>query len=156
MKLEAKATPGPSGSHSRVSNHVTANTISTILAVGSHRWYLSSAKRVAPFSKPKAISAMPAHGINAMAINSPPITKRPFQTILIVRFLMVMEKNQWAKGGSRAITIMMEATSAKVLVKASGLNSFPSAATMVKTGRKLTMVMVMAVTMAWATSLEAR
>src|SRR5699024_12012862 len=106
--------------------------------------------------RPNVIRTNPAHGIKAMATNILPITNRPFHAILIGRFFMVIEKNQWAKGGSRAITIMMEATSAKVLVKASGLNSFPSAATMVKTGRKLTMVMVMAVTMAWATSLEAR
>ncbi len=43
-------------------------------------------------------------------------------------------------------------SSAKVLVKAKGRNSFPSADSMAKTGTKLTMVVARAVVMAEATS----
>src|SRR5699024_1474095 len=69
--------------------------------------------------------------------------------------LMLIEKNQCVKAGSSVSTMIIAATIAKVLVKASGLKSLPSAATMVKIGRKLTMVVVMAVTMAWDTSDDA-
>ena len=50
---------------------------------------------------------------------------------------------------------IMEATRAKVLVQARGLKSFPSAAIMVNTGRKLTTVVLTAVTTAEPTSLVA-
>ena len=49
----------------------------------------------------------------------------------------------------------MAAISAKVLVKAKGLNNFPSAPIMVKTGTKLTMVVKTAVIMAPDTSVVA-
>ena len=47
------------------------------------------------------------------------------------------------------------ATKANVFVKASGLNSFPSAASMVNTGTKLTIVVATAVTIAELTSAAA-
>ncbi len=53
-----------------------------------------------------------------------------------------------------AITI--EAINANVLVNASGLNSFPSAPIIVKTGKKLTTVVATAVITALPTSLAAR
>ena len=49
-----------------------------------------------------------------------------------------------------------DAARANVLVKASGLNSFPSAPIIVNTGRKLTIVVETAVSTALPTSVEAR
>jgi len=49
-----------------------------------------------------------------------------------------------------------DAIRANVLVKASGLNSFPSAPVIVKTGRKLTTVVATAVATALPTSEDAR
>ena len=65
-------------------------------------------------------------------------------------------KSQWAKGGIKMTATMMDANSAKVLVNAKGRNSFPSAATIVKTGKKLMMVVATAVMTAEATSVVAR
>ena len=50
----------------------------------------------------------------------------------------------------------IEDNSANVFVNASGLNILPSAASMVNTGRKLTMVVATAVTTADATSTVAK
>ena len=52
--------------------------------------------------------------------------------------------------------MMIDAINAKVLVYASGLNSLPSAASIVKTGKKLTTVVATAVSTAPPTSLVAR
>ena len=51
---------------------------------------------------------------------------------------------------------MTDEIRAKVLVKARGLKSFPSAASIVKTGRKLITVVATAVRTALPTSVEAR
>ncbi len=66
-----------------------------------------------------------------------------------------MENTQWAKAGITISPSTKEASRAKVLVKASGLNSLPSAACMANTGRKLTMVVARAVIIAEPTSTEA-
>ena len=55
-------------------------------------------------------------------------------------------------GGISARATIKEEISAKVFVHARGLNSFPSAASMVKTGRKLTTVVRTAVKTALPTS----
>ncbi len=61
-------------------------------------------------------------------------------------------KKYAAKGGIRNKATKMEAVRAMVLVNARGRNSFPSAPIMVKTGRKLMMVVNTAVMMAPETS----
>ena len=53
------------------------------------------------------------------------------------------------------IATTIEAIRAKVLVNANGLNSLPSAATIVNTGKKLTTVVATAVITAEATSVVA-
>ena len=66
-----------------------------------------------------------------------------------------IEKITCAIAGMITIPITSDDNSAKVLVNASGLNSFPSASCMANTGRKLTMVVASAVIMAEATSVLA-
>ncbi len=149
--------PGPKGSHSLVSNQLTAKTIKLIFNLGSQSWYrLSLINNDAPLINPKPTSTTPAQATKLVAINTPPTINNPFQIMRIGRFLILMEKNQWAKGGMSVITIIIAATRAKVFVNASGRNSLPSAATIVNTGRKLTIVIVIAVIIACATSLDAR
>ena len=76
--------------------------------------------------------------------------------ILFIRFLSnLMEKRLWARAGTTISPRISEATSANDLVKAKGRNSFPSAASIAKTGRKLTIVVARAVIMAEPTSTEA-
>ena len=82
-----------------------------------------------------------------------PITMRPmFQTLLIFPLSNRMEKTMLAKVGMKMRPMSNAESMEKVLVQASGVNNFPSAACMAKTGRKLTMVVNSAVTTAEATS----
>ena len=62
----------------------------------------------------------------------------------------------WAAGGKTVRAMTIDASNAKLLVKAKGLKSLPSAPIMVKTGRKLTTVVATAVSTALPTSLAAR
>ena len=64
-------------------------------------------------------------------------------------------KISWMKVGRRKSATSTAAKSANDLVKASGRNNLPSAASMVKTGMKLMMVVLTAVRMAEPTSAEA-
>ncbi len=64
--------------------------------------------------------------------------------------------NTCAAGGMIVRATITEATNANVLVNAKGRNSFPSAAIIVNTGRKLTTVVDTAVRTALATSWDAR
>ena len=61
----------------------------------------------------------------------------------------------WARVGMITSPMTSAASIVKDLVNASGLNNFPSAASMANTGRKLTMVVVSAVITAPATSIVA-
>ena len=68
-------------------------------------------------------------------------------------FLILFFRNKKAaKGGIKNNAIIKEAVNAKVFVKASGLNNFPSAPIIVKTGIKLIIVVITAVTIAPETS----
>ena len=96
--------------------------------------------RTIPMKYPKTIAVSPAI-IRIPCITQPAEVRR-------VRFL----KKDAANGGIRKSATTREATSAMVLVNASGRNSFPSAPTIVKTGRKLIMVVSTAVIIAPETS----
>ena len=101
---------------------------------------------------PKPIRADPNQTGTKKKEIIPSRIRAEFHTNLIFFLGTVMEKSQCANGGMRAIAMMTDATNANVLVYARGLNNFPSEATIVNTGRKLTIVVVMAVKTAGATS----
>ena len=88
--------------------------------------------------------------ITATTINNPPNMYR--FSFLRAAFLV---KRMWAAGGIIVKATITEAIRAKVLVKARGLKSLPSAPVIVKTGKKLTMVVETAVRTAPPTSLAA-
>ena len=75
-----------------------------------------------------------------------------FQYFLYLFLSKRIEKIKFAKVGMIIKPITNAESMVKVLVKASGLNNFPSAASIAKTGRKLTMVVARAVITAPATS----
>ncbi len=91
---------------------------------------------------PKISSAIPT-GIRIMFTH--------FRMFLL---LIRTPKNQCASAGIINSETISAAINANVLVKASGINSFPSAASMVKTGMKLTIVVETAVKIAVLTSAE--
>ena len=68
--------------------------------------------------------------------------------------LFFLNKNA-ANGGIKYRATIIEAVKAKVLVNASGRNNFPSAPIIVKTGMKLIIVVITAVTIAPETSVVA-
>ena len=69
--------------------------------------------------------------------------------MLLIDFFL--NKNA-ANGGIKNNATIIEAVSANVLVKANGLNNFPSAPIIVNTGMKLIIVVITAVTIAPETS----
>ena len=85
-----------------------------------------------------------------------PAAMRMLLNNLLIRFLSnFTEKMMLAKVGNTIIPSIKDANKANVLVKANGRNNLPSAASMAKTGRKLTMVVPNAVVMAEDTSVVA-
>ena len=76
----------------------------------------------------------------------------PFPTIRQNLRGVGMENTVCANAGSATIARKIAPPRAKVLVKARGLNNFPSAPSSAKTGRKLTIVVRTAATIAEATS----
>ena len=75
--------------------------------------------------------------------------------IPLLFLLILIPKNQCAKLGKINNATINEATKANVFVYAKGPNNFPSAASIVNTGKKLTTVVATAVTIAELTSAAA-
>ena len=78
-----------------------------------------------------------------------------FQILRNFDLLILIEKMIWARAGIIISPVIIADSMANVLVNARGLNNFPSAACIAKTGRKLTIVVARAVINAGATSIVA-
>ena len=104
---------------------------------------------------PKAIKVKPPHNDTQTHDAKPTIMSRALKALPLASLLILIPKNQFAIVGSIISETIKAANNAKVFVNANGLNSLPSAASIVNTGTKLTMVVATAVTIAELTSAEA-
>ncbi len=103
-------------------------------------------------TSPKASNISPPQICPNIRKTIPRGTKAMFTHFRIRSLLILAPKNQWARAGKIKSETISAATSAKVFVNARGPNNFPSAACIVNTGIKLTIVVDTAVRMAELTS----
>ena len=101
---------------------------------------------------PNASKISPPQVCPAIRATIPMGISRMFSHFLILLFLIFTPKNQCASMGIINNEMIRAAINANVLVNASGPKSLPSAACIVNTGMKLTMVVETAVSMAELTS----
>ena len=144
----------PRGRQSSASNQTTASNTTTSGRC-CHRVSRSPRRSTRTWVARSASSVIPAHSEPFQNANAPTASITPRTIQRIPRRRASMPKTRWMKVGRRNKVTSTEPVSAKVLVKASGRNSLPSAASRVNTGMKLTMVVETAVTMAGATSIAA-
>src|ERR1035437_4431325 len=99
-----------------------------------------------------AVRASAGHVPQSMVNSKPATIKLPFHIFFTFLESKRMEKRMCARVGKTIIPNRNEHSNANVLVNANGRNSFPSAASIAKTGRKLTTVVASAVVTAGETS----
>jgi len=102
-KFHIRATEGPNGSQYFANNHVTITTLRILLSNGILDSYSESRNVDAPLISPKPINAKAAQTGPVNRVTNPEMTNKPFQTNFIFLLLILIENNQWAKGGIKVI-----------------------------------------------------
>ena len=148
--------PGPSGSQCFARTRKMKTSAATFAIRTIQDLAFSGMKSaVRKYSDASAVT-LPSIWYPATKAKMPAIVIRQRNILFFRKVENLKLKRMSARAGIMVIATITDPRSTKVLVNARGLKSFPSAPVIVKTGKKLIIVVIMAARTALATSLEAR